>query len=297
MKNIFFHIITCLIFLAPALASGDILVVQSLPIKPYNDALNGFRSVCKARINKLVGPDLSEAEIMGKVRRNRPDLILAIGMDALNKLKTVKDVPIVYVMVLNPRELKRDGGNITGVSMNLAPERQFSMLREVLPNVKKIAIFFDPDKIGFYVSRVQNAASLMGIELLTKKVHSSREAVAAVDALKGRVDALWLLPDTTVVNPSTIDLLLLSSIENKIPVLTFSEKYTEKGALLSLEVDAVESGKQAGEMAVKILGGANVNGVKDEDARDSILTVNLIVAKKLGIPISVNVIKHARVIR
>jgi putative ABC transport system substrate-binding protein len=199
--------------------------------------------------------------------------------------------------VLNPRELKRDGGNITGVSMNLAPERQFSMLREVLPNVKKIAIFFDPDKIGFYVSRVQNAASLMGIELLTKKVHSSREAVAAVDALKGRVDALWLLPDTTVVNPSTIDLLLLSSIENKIPVLTFSEKYTEKGALLSLEVDAVESGKQAGEMAVKILGGANVNGVKDEDARDSILTVNLIVAKKLGIPISGNVIKHARVIR
>ena len=297
MKIFFFHIITCLIFIIPSWASGDILVVQSLPIKPYNDALNGFRSVCKARINKLVGPDLSEAEIMGKVRRNRPDLILAIGMDALNKLKTVKDVPIVYVMVLNPRELIRDGGNITGVSMNLAPERQFSMLREVLPNVRKIAIFFDPDKNGFYISRVHNAASLMGIELLTKKVHSSREAVAAVDALKGKVDALWLLPDTTVVNPSTIDLLLLSSIENKIPVLTFSEKYTEKGALLSLEVDAVESGKQAGEMAVKILGGANVNSVKDEDARDSILTVNLIVAKKLGIPISGNVIKHARVIR
>jgi putative tryptophan/tyrosine transport system substrate-binding protein len=297
MKKFIFQIIICLFFIAPSWASGEILVVQSLPIKPYNDALQGFKTVCKSRLNRIVGPNLSEAEIRGKVRRNKPDLILAIGMDALEKIKTVNDVPIVYVMVLNPQDMLRDGGNITGVSMNLAPERQFSILREVLPNVKKIGIFFDPGKNGYYISRVHNAAALMGIELLTKKVYSSREAVASVEGLKGRVDALWLLPDTTVVNPATIDLLLLSSIENKIPVLSFSDKYAEKGALLSLEVDAAESGKQAGEMAVKILGGANVNSIKGEDARESILTVNMIVAKKLGISINGNVIKPARIIR
>jgi putative ABC transport system substrate-binding protein len=297
MKIFFFHIIICLIFLAPSWASGDILVVQSLSIRPYNDALQGFKAVCKSRQNRILGPDLSEAEIRGKVRSNKPDLILAIGMDALDKVKSVKDVPIVYLMVLNPQDMLRDGGNITGVSMNLAPERQFSILREVLPNVKIIGIFFDPGKNGYYISRVHNAAALMGFELLTKRVHSSREAVASVEGLKGKVDALWLLPDTTVVNPSTIDLLLLSSIENRIPVLTFSDKYAEKGALLSLEVDAAESGKQAGEMAVRILGGANISSIKDEDARGSILTVNLIVAKKLGISINGNVIKHARVIR
>jgi putative ABC transport system substrate-binding protein len=297
MKKYFLQIIFCLFSLAPCWASGELLVVQSLPIKPYNDALQGFRAVCKARLDRIVGPDLSEAEIRVKVRRNKPELILAIGMDALEKLKTVKDVPIVYVMVLNPQDMLRDGGNITGVSMNLSPERQFSVLREVLPYVKKIGVFFDPVKNGYYISRVHNAAALMGIELLTKKVSSSREAVASVEGMKGKVDLLWLLPDTTVVNPSTIDLLLLSSIENKIPVLTFSNKYAEKGALLSLEVDAVESGKQAGEMAVKILEGAKVNSIKGEDARESILTVNLIVAKKLGVSFNGNVIKHARVIR
>jgi putative tryptophan/tyrosine transport system substrate-binding protein len=297
MKYYFFQIIICLFSIAPCWASGELLVVQSLPIKPYNDALQGFKAVCKSRPTRIVGPDLNEAEIRGKVRRNKPDLILAIGMDALEKVKTVNDVPIVYLMVLNPQDMLRDDGNITGVSMNLAPERQFSILREVLPNVKKIGIFFDPGKNGYYISRVHNAAALMGVELLTKKVYSSREAVASVEGLKGKVDALWLLPDTTVVNPATIDLLLLSSIENKIPVLTFSDKYVEKGALLSLEVDAAESGKQAGEMAVKILGGASVNSIKREDARESILTVNLIVAKKLGISINGNVIKHARVIR
>jgi len=297
MKIFFFQFIICLFFLSPSWASGDILVVQSFPIKPYNDALNGFRSVCKTRINKLVGPGLSEAEIMAKVRRNRPDLILAIGMDALDKLKTIKNIPIVYVMVLSPQAQLRDGGNFTGVSMNIAPERQLSLIREVLPHVRKIGIFFDPDKSGFYVARAYNAATLMGMELVTKKVQSSRDAVAAIGGMKGKVDALWLFPDTTVVNPATIDILLLTSLQNNIPVITFSDKYAEKGAILSLEVDAVESGKQAGEMAVKILGGANVNSVMNEDARDSILTVNLIVAKKLGISINGNVIKHARVIR
>jgi len=41
-----------LFFLVPPCAAGDILVIQSLQIKPYNDALLGFRSVSKARTNK-----------------------------------------------------------------------------------------------------------------------------------------------------------------------------------------------------------------------------------------------------
>jgi ABC-type uncharacterized transport system substrate-binding protein len=40
-----------------------------------------------------------------------------------------------------------------------------------------------------------------------------------------------------------------------------------------------------------------VQSIAREDARGGILTVNLIVAKKLGISINGNVIKHARVIR
>ncbi|HTY20731.1 MAG TPA: ABC transporter substrate-binding protein [Geobacteraceae bacterium] len=297
MKHFLPHIIIALVLLSPAWASADILVVQSLPIKPYEDALRGFRSVCKQRINRVVGPELSESSITENVHKGKPDLILAIGMDALLKLKMIREVPIVYVMVLNPQTIARDGNNLTGVSMNLAPERQLSLLREVLPNLRKICIFYDPGKSGPYMGRVSNAATLMGIELLTRQVRSSRDAIAAIEGIKGRVDALWLLPDTTVVNPSTIDLLLLSSIENKIPVITFSEKYAEKGALLSLEVDAVESGKQAGEMAERILAGKNLSVVKDEDAREANLTINMIVAKKLGIPIKTNITKHARIIK
>jgi putative ABC transport system substrate-binding protein len=297
MKYFFFHIAILFILFSSAPASGEVLVVQSLPIKPYDEALQGFRSICKQRVIRLVGPGLNESAIADKVKGIRPDLVLAIGQDALLKLKAIKSAPVVYVMVLNPATLLRDGDNITGVKMKLSPEKQISLLREIIPSVKRIGVFFDPAKTGQYLERINIVASAMGIDLVTKQVHSSKEAISSLDGMKDKVDALWLLPDTTVVDPSTIDLFLLSSLENKLPVITFSEKYAEKGALLSMEVDAVEAGKQAGEMAESILAGKSVKSIEDVDTRGCILTVNMIVAKKLGITIKTNSIKQSRMIR
>jgi putative ABC transport system substrate-binding protein len=297
MKKLILLILLSLFPSAPACADTDILVIQSMAIKPYNMALQGFRSVCDIKSQKYISSELGEADILGKVRKMRPGLILAIGLDALVKVREIRDLPIVYLMVLNPQSLVKESDNITGVSMNIAPERQLSQLRQILPHARKIGLLFDPVKSGVFVGKTRNAAVLNNIELLTKGVHSSKEAVSAIEGMKGKVDALWLLPDTTVVNPATIDLLLLSTIENRIPVLIFSEKYVEKGALMSLEIDPEDAGKQAGEMANRVLAGEHVNNIKDEDARGSIMTVNLIVAKKLGITISRNVLKQARVIK
>lgn len=282
---------------AQACAAGDILVIQSLAIKPYNEALQGCKSVCNTKTQKFISSDLSETDIFEKVQKINPRLILAIGMDALAKVKGIRDVPIVYLMVLNPQSLVKDSLNVTGVSMNIAPERQLSQLRKILPYVRNIGILYDPVKSAVFVGKALKAAGPMGIALVTKEVHSSREAVAAIDAMGQKVNLLWLLPDITVVNPATIDLLLLSTIENRIPVLSFSKKYVEKGALISLEVDPVEAGKQAGEMANRVLAGEDVHGIEEQDARGSILTVNLIVAKKLGITFYGNVLKQASVIR
>jgi len=297
MKKILPLMLLALIFQVSLVGAGDILVVQSLQVKPYNDALRGFGSVCAGRTVKLVSSELKEADVVGKVRKVSPDLILAIGMDALAKVKGIRDVPIVYLMVLNPQSTVQNNDNITGVSMNIQPEKQLATLRQVLPHAGKIGLLFDQDKSGDFVRKAQNVATAMGIELLAKKVQNSRDAAAALDGMRGKIDVFWMLPDTTVVNPGTIDLLLLSAIENRIPILTFAEKYAEKGALLALEVDATEAGRQAGEMANRIMAGTEVLKIGKEDARGGILTVNMIVAKKLGIPINIDVLKQANVIR
>ncbi len=297
MKKYTLLIFAILLLYAPTVMAGDILVVQSMTIKPYNEALQGCKSVCKAAMHKIVSTEYSEAELQTKVRRSGPGLILAIGQDALAKVRGMRDVPIVYLMVLNPHSLVRESGNITGVSMNISPDRQLSLLRQVLPRAAKIGVIYDPAKSGAFVARARDTADSTNMSLVTKGVRNSREALSAAEGMKGKIDLLWLLPDTTVVTPSTIDLLLLFSIENMLPLFTFSEKYAEKGALLSMEADPTDMGRQAGEMANRILAGTDVGKIEKEDARGGILTVNLIVAKKLGISINGNLLKQARVIK
>ena len=292
MKKVFLVTALLLFHTLPAMADG-LLVIQSLRIKPYDDALRGFRSICTSPVRKLFSADASEADIAATIRRNAPDLILAIGLDALNKVKSVRNVPIVYVMVLNPQPLVHDSANITGVSLAVQADRQLAMVRRVLPHARVVGFPFDPDKSGAFARNVQAAAAAAGIKLLTRKVHSSREAVKTLEEMKGEIDALWLPPDTTVMNPGTIDLLILSAGEKRIPVFTFSRKYVEKGALFSMEVDAAEAGRQAGEMANRILAGAGPQHVEKADAREGVLSVNPSVAKKLGISLSNDALKHA----
>jgi ABC-type uncharacterized transport system substrate-binding protein len=294
VKNIFLAIFLLLFSSAIPVAAADLLVVQSLQIKPYDDALQGFKSACSGKINRIISSELTDADVGRKIRKVKPDLILAIGMDALSKIREVRDVPIVYVMVLNPPAEIADSSNATGVSMYIQPEYQFATIRRVLPSVKRLGLLFDQDRSGGFVRKAQLAAAAAGIELLSRRVSSASEAVTSVGGLKGKVDALWLIPDMTVVTSKSSDLLLLSAIEKRIPVLVFSAKYMDKGALLSLEVDPVESGRQAGELASRILvDGIPVKDIKGVDARSGILTINKAVAKQLGIILGSAVLSQA----
>ena len=105
-----------------------------------------------------------------------------------------------------------------------------------------------------------------------------------------------MLPDLTVITPETIEFVLLFSLENKIPILAFSEKYVELGALMSVGIDAFDIGIQAGEMAEKILSGRDIMNARHVDARKAVISINLKVAKTLGIPIDEKIIRKARII-
>jgi len=297
MKSFFLSMLFLLLVQFPPVSAAEVMVVQSLSIKPYNEALQGFKEVCTAGTQRLVSSELSEEAVLGRVRSARPDLVLAIGMDALEKVRGVRGIPVVYLMVLNPESLLSDNENVTGVSLAIRPDLQLEAFRHLLPHAGRIVLPFDPDKSGAFVKAAQKAATSMGIELLARKVSTPREAVTLLDGMHGKIDALWLIPDTTVVSPGTIDLLLLSAIEKRIPVLTFSDKYAEKGALLSLEVDAAETGRQGGEMARRILAGTAARTIDDAYARGMTSTINLIVAKKLGIAVNGGMIRQSRVIR
>jgi putative ABC transport system substrate-binding protein len=285
-KFIYLTIIYMLSFHASVAAAWDVLVVQSLRAKPYAEALRGFRTSCNATVHELVISELNGEDVAAEVRRRKPDLILAMGMDALLKVRKIKEKPVVYLMVLNPDSALHGENNITGISMVIPPEKQLVHFRKILPRLKRVGLIYNPKNTGHLVARAVKAADRAGIELKTLKVNKQGDFPELLNSMKGNIDAYWMLPDSMIITPQSIEYLILFSMRNGTPVFTFSDKYLRMGAFLSLEINTFTMGKQAGEMARKILSGVSVAEIPGLDASDAILTVNQKVAQKLGISFS-----------
>ena len=78
-------------FEGAAKADQEIVVIQSIRISPYEEVIKGFKSICPGKIKRFVLAELEKGEILQKVNKTRPRLILAIGMDALSKVKSIKE--------------------------------------------------------------------------------------------------------------------------------------------------------------------------------------------------------------
>jgi len=110
-----FLILVCCNGLAEA--GQRVLVVQSLSVATYEEALSRFKSVCDAWDYESSSFRPGENQPFQLIQFNKPELILAIGMDALTEIKEIEDIPIIYMMVLNPQAITFGEKNISGISM------------------------------------------------------------------------------------------------------------------------------------------------------------------------------------
>ena len=278
--SIFFHSVT-------AASAQKILAVQSIRIAPYEKALKGFESVCNLHVRRLVLSDYEDIDIAHEINSLHPDMILAIGVTALAKVKHIKKIPIIYFMVLDPKSvISSDEKNVSGVSMNISQKDQLSVIVKLFPDAKDIGIIYNPQKTGFMVKRVETAAWNTGINLIKKTVNTPKNVASRMMEMQGKIDLFWLMPDTTVLTPETIKFLFLFSMNNKIPVIAFSENYLEMGALLSIGIDSYDIGRQAGELGNIFFTGNKKLFNQHIDARKLVISLNKKIADKLGIKIN-----------
>ncbi|MCD6273266.1 MAG: ABC transporter substrate-binding protein [Deltaproteobacteria bacterium] len=288
MKNyVFIVTMSILFFSVPAASAEKILAVQSIRVAPYEQALKGFESICKLNVRRLVLSDYKGVDIEHKIKSLRPDMILAIGATALSKLKQIRDIPVVYFMVLDPKSvISSDAKNISGISMNIPQQDQLSIIVKIFPDAKDIGVIYNPEKTGFMIKRAEAAAWDAGINLIKKTINDPKDAASRIMEMQGKIDLLWLFPDTSVLMPETIKFLFLFCMNNKIPVIAFSKNYLGMGALLSIGIDSYDIGRQAGELAKKILRGHKKSFNKHIDARKPVLSLNKKIADNLGIKVN-----------
>jgi putative ABC transport system substrate-binding protein len=286
MKRLLIISLLFIFYHGSAQAFQEIVAVQSLRVKPYEEAIEGFKSVCHSRLERLVISESEGSDVLREIKTIRPGMVLAVGRDALSLVKSIKNIPIVYLMVLNPQSILSGEKNISGVSMHISAEKQLRAVQEAVPRTKRIGLVYDPEKTGSFVREAREAAATMNLTLVAKEARTSKDVPSLIMDMKKEIDVYWMLPDTTVITPPTVEFLLLFSLENNIPLLTFSEKYLEMGAFMSTGIDPFDMGLQAGEMANKILRGKDAGGVELVHARRMVVSTNLMIAGKLGIALN-----------
>lgn len=280
-------LLLCILFVfccrLPARAA-DVLILQSAGGPAYTEALRGFHALSKASYRTTLLSEYTELDLEQLVKEERPRLVLAVGDRAVNASRKLREVPVVALLSLALNLGKHCAENLGGVAMVAAPEQYLKLVASL--GAKSVGILYDPAKTGLYVRRIGSLSKQAGLALVAEAVKTPRELQEKLERMKGGVDAIWVLPDSTVVTALNMEALLLFAMNNGLPVITFSSQYLNSGAAASLDVDYFDLGQQAGELATSVLANDATRRVPILDPRKAQLRANESVFRKLGRSIS-----------
>jgi len=262
---------------------GEIAAICDTGIAPYRVLLESLKKSCDCEL-RVIPPE--EAAREGLERRLKADgvrAVLAVGLRAREAVEGLRDLPVLLTMVPNVAPWVAARSNRAGIEMSLSPRQHLEALRRVFPRARRIGVIFDPAQTGGYVRDAQTAAAALQLTLETREIGRAGELSRHLEELRGRVDALWLIPDPTVLQGENLSLLLLYSFESRVPLYGFARKYVEQGAVAASQADIATLGVQVADVIRSMSLLPASAGPRWEYSRGAQLLLNQKVARKMGI--------------
>ena len=271
-------------------AGLEITILKSSDLKAYNDAIDGFKATSPGSAifaeYDLLG-DLERGKQLAKrIRTSESSLVVAVGLKAALAAKLEIDhIPILYMMILDPFKHHLTAGNMTGVLLEVPSDHQFKVMRSFLPSLHRIGMLYDPEKTSSKLKEAEIRAPVQDFQVRGFPVMSEKDIPQQLRALLSESEALWLIPDPTVLTDESIRFILESAVAKQVPVIAFSTEFTRLGALLSLSVDYGEVGRETGRLAKRVLNGEPMMTLKPISVQRIHISVNQKTARYLGITI------------
>ena len=127
------------------------------------------------------------------------------------------------------------------------------------------------------------AARRLGLDVVRSEVRKTADFAPAFDAMKGRVEAVYVCSDPLITtNRLSINTLALGV---RLPTMHGFREFAEAGGLMSYGPNFPDLFRRAAEYVDKILRGADPADLPVEQPTKFEFTINLKTAKALGIAI------------
>jgi len=239
---------------------------------------------------------VNTSQLVSQKTKSPPDIIITLGSSANEIAQTVfPDIPVLSTLIMSRNTLLHKEKN-AAILLQFPPEVQLQWLQNILPRTKRVGILYDPVRSSILIREVKEAARKKNIETVLFEVNSPKQLQAGLKYISRNADVLLAIPDPTVYSGKTAKEVLLFSYRNRIPFVGLSSTWVKAGALYAIEVDYRDLGRQAAELANKILKGGSPGKTRVFNPEKVAYSLNLRTKDHLRLDIAKDIIKGSSIV-
>ncbi|MGI6609915.1 MAG: ABC transporter substrate-binding protein [Limnochordia bacterium] len=299
--------VVCLIILAAAATGAAKTVTIGIAQIAEHPALDSARQGFVDRMKQLgyqegkqviydmrnAQGDMATAQtIARKFVGDGVDLILAIATPTAQAAANVTSkIPILITAVTDPqaaglvRSNQTPGTNVTGTSDLNPVAQQIALVKSLRPQARRLGVVYNAGETNsvVQVELAKQVAKEEGLALVEATAGNTSEVLQAAQSLVGRVDAIYVPTDNTVV--SALESVIMVAERAKIPLIAGEGDSVRRGALATLGLDYYRLGQQTADMAVKVLNGTDPAKMPIQYQQELRVVVNLRAAERMGVTV------------
>jgi putative ABC transport system substrate-binding protein len=244
-------------------------------------------------------------ELAGDLVRRRVNVIVASGGQPVNfaAQAATTTIPVLFLSAQDPvkvglvTNLARPSGNLTGVNFFNAElaAKQFDLLREILPKVRRIAVLVDPnarENTEMTLHDLETAARAGGIQVQVLRTANSQDIDAAFEEIdREHIDGVFV-EQSPFFTSRRVQLAQLTA-HYSIPASYPGREFAEVGGLISYGSDIADAYRQVGIYCGHILKGAKVAELPVVQSSKLELVINAQTARVLKLTVSPQLLARA----
>ena len=256
----------------------------------------------KLTFESAQGSTATAAQIAKKFVGDSPDVMVGIATPSAQALAaSARGIPIVFAAVTDPVSAKlvksmqdNSGSSITGVS-DLSPiDQHMALIKQVVPKTQRLGVIYNSGEANSasLVDLVAKYAPQQGFSLVKASVAKTSDVLSAARSLIGKVDAIYIPTDNTVV--SAFEAVVKVSQQANIPLFAADTDSVKRGAIAALGFNYYDLGRQTGKMVADILKGKKPSEIPAQGVTDTELHVNPAAAKSMNVELPAELISSAK---
>ena len=212
---------------------------------------------------------------------NKSDLILAIATGAAQTVAgKTSEIPVLITAVTDPvdagvvNSMENPGTNVSGTSDASPMKEQLELLLTLKEDIKTVGLLYtsSEDNSILQIKQAKEILDDMKVLYVEQTVTNSNDVQQAVQSLVNKCDAIYIPTDNVLA--SSMALVADITWPAGIPVVTGAESMVTDGGLATLGLSYYNLGYQTGEMAVKVLEGADISTMPVETQKEYSYIVN-----------------------